>query len=341
VDVSHRSAGGIENQLLVGSCTALAWHPSSGRLIGRESELTSVHEIVRDLAAGQGRSVWIDGEPGIGKTAFLAEALNCIHVPGCQIYAARTEDTVDFFPLRALLDALHIHPGVTDPHRAAIADRLWGRGTGDLILPGNAVTAAAEMLLVLVDRLCSAGPVVLAVDDIQWADDATVAVWGRLDAATQQLPLLLVAAARPVPRRDEVARLRRQLISNGCVNVELERLDEDQVDGLVRQIASAPPGPGLRGLVRQAGGNPLYVRELVDALLRANRIRLTGGVLELSDANTAAPTSLAAAISTRLSFFSDSTTRVLRTAAILGSEFRLEQLSLLVGQPPMALGGHR
>jgi predicted ATPase len=232
-------------------------------LIGREAELAAVRAIVTDLAAGRGRSVWIDGEPGIGKTAFLAEALGRVDVPASQLYASRAEDTVDFFPLRALFDALSIHPAVADPYRAEIADRLWGRGPGGLIRPGKAVTAGAEMLLVLVDRLCAAGPVILIVDDMQWADEATLAVWGRLDRATQQLPLLLVAAARPVPRRAEVDRLRRLLASTGSVNLALEPLDDDQVGLLVEQIASAPPGTSL---VRQAGGNPLYGRELVGAL---------------------------------------------------------------------------
>ena len=89
------------------------------------------------LAAGRGRSAWIDGGPGIGKTAFLAEALGRLDVPGGQLFTSRTEDTVDFFPLRALLDALRIHPGVTDPDRAEIADGLWGRGPGDTFTGGQ------------------------------------------------------------------------------------------------------------------------------------------------------------------------------------------------------------
>lgn len=325
------------DRLIPGWPAALTWHAATGGLIGREPELSVIEATVKDLAAGRGRSVWIEGEPGIGKTAFLGEALRRINVPRGQVYAARAEDAIDFFPLRALLDALRIHPAVTDPRLAEIADRLWGSGTGDPIRPGNSVAAAAEMLLLLVDRLCAVDPMILVVDDMQWADDATVAVWGRLDAATQQLPLLLVAAARPVPRRQEIDRLRRQSTSTGGVNVVLDRLDEDQVGHLVQRIASAPPSAEVRSLVRQAGGNPLYVRELVGALLGGNRVRLIGGVLGLSDGHAAVPKSLAAAIATKLNYLSDSTVRILRSAAILGAEFRLDHLSLLVGQTPTAL----
>jgi hypothetical protein len=158
----------------------------------------------------------------------------------------------------ALLDAFRISPAATDPQQAEIVDTLWGRGADDLVRPGNAVAAAGEMLLVLVDRLCAAGPAIVIIDDMQWADDATVAVWSRLDLATQQMPLLLVAAARPVPRRDAIDRLRCQMVAGGGVTIHLGAFDDDEVGQLVRQVVTAPPGIRLLELLRQAGGNPFY-----------------------------------------------------------------------------------
>jgi len=334
----ERFAGRTDDQFTVGRPAAHTWPHLPVRLIGREAQLAAFERVVKDLAAGQGRSVWIDGEPGIGKSAFLAEALRRVGVEGSRLFEASNTDTDDFFPLRALLEALHITPAATDPDRADIADRLWGREVGDPIRPGNAVTAAAEMLILLVDRLCAVGPVVLAIDDMQWADDATLAVWGRLAEAAQQMPLLLVAAARRVPQRSEIDRIRRRIAQVGGVHIPLDPLPDEQVDQLVRQFASAAPGPGLRGLVHQAGGNPLYVRELVDALIKGNRIRLKpDGTLDLSGSDMSAPPSLAAAIASRLSFLTGTTTRVLRAAAVLGHEFRLEQLGALTGESPMAL----
>lgn len=332
-----RSAEKIAAHRVVRRPALRSWLPVPVPLIGRSEELAAFDAVIDELAAGRGRSVWIEGEPGIGKTAFLSEAIDRIDIRDGAVFGAGYTDMVSMFPLRALMDALRINPAATDPQQAEIVDTLWGRRLDGLIRPGSAVAAAGEMLLALVDRLCAAGPVVLVIDDMQWADDATVAVWSRLDEATQQIPLLLVAAARPVPRREVIDRLRRQMAANGGVTIDLSALDDDEVGLLVRQVVMAPPGIRLLGLLRQAAGNPLYVRELTDALIRGGRIRLIDGSLELSSDDASAPTSLAAATAARLSFLTASTLRVLRMAVVLGQEFGLEQLGLLAGQPPMAL----
>ncbi|WP_433531814.1 helix-turn-helix transcriptional regulator [Micromonospora sp. CA-263727] len=335
--MSDRFAGGIDDRHTSDRPVAWSRPTTPVVLIGREAPLAVFDEVVQEFVRGRGRSVWVDGEPGIGKTVFLAEALGRLDIMGSRLFEARNPDTVDFFPLRAFLDALRIHPTVTDPDRAEIADRLWGRGAGP-DRSGGAVTAAAEMLILLVERLCAAGPVVLAIDDMQWADDATQAVWARLAEATRQMPLLLVAAARRIPRRAEIDRLRHQVSAAGGVDISLDPLDDEQVDRLVRQIASAPPGAGLRALVRRAGGNPLYVRELLGALMKGERVRLADDhTLEFADGDASAPRSLTAAITAGLGYLTGPTTRVLRAAAVLGVEFRLELLSVLTAESTMAL----
>jgi hypothetical protein len=119
------------------------------------------------------------------------------------------------FPLRVVLDCLGIRPGSADPARREIVGPLSGRpaGPGGLADP---VAAAAELVLGLVDRLCAAGPVVLVVDDLQWADEASVAAWGQLARSAEQLPLLLAVGCWPLPRRAEVAALRRGLAGVGA-----------------------------------------------------------------------------------------------------------------------------
>jgi hypothetical protein len=96
-----------------------------------------------------------------------------------------------------MLDCLGVDGRSGGGERAEIAALLRGEGVGGLLPGGNAV-AAAERVLVLVDRLCAVSPVVV-VDDVQWADEVSVSVWHRLAGATAQVPLLLVAVCRPVP----------------------------------------------------------------------------------------------------------------------------------------------
>ena len=98
------------------------------------------------------------------------------------------------------------------------------------------------------------------------------------------------------------------------------------------RLVGATPGPGLHELAARASGNPLYVRELVDALLRERRVRTRSGVADLVAGDGTAPSSLAAAIAERLGFLTDSTAAALRMAALLGMRFTVEHLGLLTAR---------
>jgi hypothetical protein len=125
----------------------------------------------------------------------------------------------------------------------------------------------------LVDELSAAAPAVIVLDDLQWADDASLIVWHQLAASIGQLRLLLIGTCRPAPRRPEVQELRAAVIRHGGAVVTLGPLAETDVTALVTAMLGSPPGDTLRQLTAQAAGNPLYVRELVDAMVR-ERARL-------------------------------------------------------------------
>jgi AAA ATPase domain len=67
----------------------------------------------------------------------------------------------------------------------------------------------AEQLLALITEQCARRPTVLVIDDLQWADQDSVRLWGRLARSVPQMPLLLIGMMRPVPRRDDLLALRR------------------------------------------------------------------------------------------------------------------------------------
>ncbi|MEV7044189.1 BTAD domain-containing putative transcriptional regulator [Amycolatopsis sp. NPDC051061] len=295
---------------------------------GREAELARLCEAVAELGAGTGRSLWLEGEPGSGRTALLAELLAMAQDFRPAFAAADALD--QRFALRPLLDALGVHPRATDERRANLAARLAERSGDDPV----------DSLLGLVRELCAEAPLVLVVDDLHWADDTTLRVWRHLSRETRELPLLLVGACRPVPRPAALDDLRAELDNDVTTVLALPPLADADTHGLATELVGAPPGPGLRTLVSHGSGNPRYVREIVESLLAQSLIVLDGVHAHL-DGNPyqTIPAPLGSRITLYLSFLSSGTRDTLRWAALLGREFSLSDIAVATERPPTALVG--
>ncbi|MDQ7803024.1 AAA family ATPase [Amycolatopsis sp. A133] len=296
-------------------------------LVGRDGELSRLAAWIRDVVAGRGQAVLVDGEPGIGKSALVRAACVTAAEEGCQVYWGAGDELGQALPLLPLLDALEITPVTRDPRRDAVSELLGGdavAGKG-----ADLAAAAAEQLIALVDQLCQDGPAVLVVDELQWADSTTVAVWSRLARSVRQLPLLLIGVMRPVPRRDDLRTLFR--IVRPSERLRLGRLAEPAVLELVAALAGGKPGARLEELAAGAAGNPLYLTELVDALSRSSCLEVdTAGIVELT--GTATPDSLPEAIADRLGFLSEAARSVLRAAALLGDGFSVADLATVTNR---------
>jgi DNA-binding SARP family transcriptional activator/tetratricopeptide (TPR) repeat protein len=304
-------------------------------LVGREPALDRVRALVDDVTAGRGRCLWLEGEMGIGKSALVATALAWAEAAGCQIAHAAADELGQRFPLRLVFDALGVDTESSDPRRAAVAVSLHDLAGQPLLGNGNPVVAVVDQLVTLVKTLCMDGPLVLALDDLHWADEASMLVWHRLAGETARRPLLLIGATRPVPHRNEVDRLRLDVGARGGTNVTLVPLTEPDVASMVNDLVGAPPGPYLREVTARAGGNPLYVHEITDTLLRDQAVALGSGTAEVGrEWVELAPASLVSAVTGRLGYLSDSTREVLRSAALLYcGGVAVEELSTVLGKP--------
>jgi DNA-binding CsgD family transcriptional regulator len=304
--------------------------------VGRGAEVGVLRGLVGGVAAGRGGVAWVEGEPGIGKSALVAEGLAGAAGLGCAVFWGAGDQLRAGFPLGVMLDCLGVDGRSADGERGEIAALLRGEGVGGLLPAGDAVAAAAERVLVLVDRLCAVSPVALVVDDLQWADEVSVSVWHRLAGAAAQMPLLVVGVARPVPARPGLAVARQGVVDRGGAVLPVGPLPAAEVGALVAGLVGARPGDGLLAQAGRAGGNPLYVRELVDALVREDRVRVASGVAEVAggdggDGGGGGPVSLAAAIEGRLGFLSGRAVAVLRVAALLGARFSVRELAVVAG----------
>jgi len=304
-------------------------HPVSPAsvLAGRVSELALLDGYLRELARGSGNAALIEGEPGIGKTTLVRTALASLPVGSCQVFWGTGDELGQEIPLSPFLDALAVRRPSANARRTAIAGLLRGEVSTDR---GSDVPAMlAEQLIALTIDEASTRPVALVIDDLQWADPASIKLWGRLARIARQVPLLLVGLTRPVPQREELLALRRTVAAEA--RVRLLALPQSAVTELVKELVGGRPDAGLLRLAEGAAGNPLYLTELLAALNRSSGIAVTAsGTAHL--AAESVPGSLHAAIADRLDFVSAPTKNVLQAAALLGVEFAVPDLTTILGK---------
>jgi DNA-binding CsgD family transcriptional regulator len=287
--------------------------------VGRDREVRVLRDLLTAVETGVGGVALVVGEQGVGKSSLLRTGLEGAEGRGCRVLWGAADELGQRIPLWLMAECLEAVEGVT---------------VGDGSMGGDAVLAGVERMLAVVDRLCAQSPVVLVAEDLQWADEASLLMWYRLSRSVAQLPLLLAGSCRLGSSHDELARLRRGVAERGGSVVDLAPLADREVRQLVGAMAGGRPGTRLAGVVERAGGNPLYARELMDGLMRQQRVLVEGGVAELAGASAAVrvPVSLAAALEGRIGALPDDAKQVLRWAALLGNEFSMQDLEVVTGR---------
>jgi DNA-binding CsgD family transcriptional regulator len=311
--------------------------------VGREAEVDRLTTLVGQAASGRGAAVVLDGEAGIGKTTLLDTVTAECDRLGVRVFRGGAAVIEQRLPFAVVDGCLGITAG---PHPAAVAadcDRIAALlrdvdGYAKTSAASNHEFVIAEAVLDLVDRWCAQGPVALIVDDVQWADRASMVVLHRLGRSLAQQPLLLVLATWWTAQDETATELVRGLLAHGAQALTLGPLDDAAVARLVADRVGAPAGPALLRVVAGAGGNPMYVGELLAALERERAIRVAGGVADI-DAGTGfpVPRSLVEAVQQRLKFLPGPVRQVLSTASILGPVIDVTELSMVLDMSVPAL----
>ena len=222
-------------------------------LIGRDQELAAIEEVVAAAAAGASETLVLVGDPGIGKSALLAEARRRAAESGLAVIRAHgveAERDLAFGGLMELVGALvDVRARLPEVQRSALATAL-AQAAGSPPDP----FAVASALLGTISLLADEGGVLVAVDDAQWLDgqslDAILFAARRLS----HQGVAFVLAARPTPDLEpRGGRVRR---------LELDGLDGDAAAALLDASSSGPlAGEPRRRLLEVAAGNPLALIE--------------------------------------------------------------------------------
>ena len=237
-------------------------------LFGRDAELRRIDRLIVAASAGEGRTLFVSGPAGIGKTAVLRWLDRRAEERGLRVgvgAAAALEGAWPYAPaLEALADLCRRYPalldGLADEYRSEIEGALRGSS------PEWAGESRHQRLFVSAAELlrlaASGGGAVLIVDDAHDADEASLRLLHYLSRAAVGERILIVVAHRPWPLRPAMDAMRRSLIGRGTsVPLDLGQLpDED-----IRRLASPAVGEDrmlLERVVKLAGGNPFAAIEL-------------------------------------------------------------------------------
>ena len=308
---------------------------------GREAEIAVLRDALDLVESGRRAVVLIEGEAGIGKTRLLDAALDDARRRGMQVAAGRAEELEGMRPFGLMTGVFGCTRSATDPRRAAIGELLSG-GTGER----NPITVTSDpglrfrvvdALADLVEELALAGPLVIGVDDLQWADASSLLTLAALGRRAEYLPVALIACFRPSPRSAELDRLAASLAGPPGRYLSLGGLGAAAVADLAADAMGTAPGQGLLAGLAGAAGNPLFVTEMLAALAQEGMLETAGGRAEV--AQTALPPTLRLTILRRLSFLSDDMLQALRFASILGASFTVTDLSVTMDRPVVELFG--
>jgi DNA-binding CsgD family transcriptional regulator len=297
----------------------------STRLRGRDEELALIAARLDGAASGRDATILVEGTPGSGKTGLLREAAAMAGRRGMRAgtAAAAVGDQVGHMGplLTALFDGPR--PPLDPAGLAALHDlpeqRHW----------------LVEDLASQLERAAMAGPVLVCLDDVQWADPATLAALRRLPGRLAGLPVVWLVAFRSGSPRTALHSTRDTLYDGGAVGLTLEPLAADVVAEIVTDLVGAPPDAALRRLTERAHGSPFLLVELVAGLVEESLVTLDAGVARLVEDRV--PARLQQGMRERLRRHSRMARRVASTAVALGRTFTFDQLATMLDVTPTAL----
>jgi tetratricopeptide (TPR) repeat protein len=311
----------------------------SGRMVARANELAALAAAVHAVEAGEGRTVLLAGEPGVGKTRLAQEIHDLLRRSDFLTAVGRCYEPRASVPYFPFLDATSALFAKCPEHFRVQAGERWPH-LGVLLpdqqnFPSAAPGAHDEQVLVFraaagfLTELAGAGPVAILVDDVQWADVSSLQLLHHLARETRTDRVLLCATYRDtdVGRETGLALALRDMRREGLLDeIAVPRLGREATEELVADILGERELSEELGefVYRRAEGNPYYVGQLAGAL--------TDGSGSDALSSIGVPNSIRSLVEQRMSRLPEESREALREASILGQAFTLDDLRATTGR---------
>jgi ABC-type oligopeptide transport system substrate-binding subunit len=316
-----------------------------GRLVGREDELAQSRAMWSRARSGQGQLLLISGEPGIGKSRLARELATLAVAGGGQALegAAYAEGGLPYGPFRQILRqafrSAQAHgqtlPAQKMPNLMALAPELIVDSAE--VEPASKALADLEQgelleeMVLLLSILSQHRPLLLLLEDMHWADSASLVALRHLTRYARHLPLLLVATYREVEIGQGGAFPRLLLDLNReqlGARIKLGRLDHQGTAALLGILFDEAITPDfLEGIYSETEGNPFFIEEVCKALIDSGKVAFREGRWHRPPvAELGVPQSIQVAIRARVQALPPEAQQLLELAAVLGRDFEVEIL---------------
>jgi len=326
-----------------------------GRLVGRDREVDALRRSWSAAAAGRGGMVLVSGEPGSGKTRLARELADYVRITGGAVLQGGCYELEAATPYLPFVEALRawVHESSDDELRRAVgssgaeisrlAPELESR-IGPF--PEGPELSASEQRLRFFDgvarclfTLAEPGGLLLVVDDLQWADQASLSLLHYVVRLIGRERVLILGCYRETdldrshPLAGALDTWHRE---RSAVRLHLKRLDSEATSAMLKVLLgqSEVTENLAASIYRETEGNPFFIEEIVKTLVDEGQIVCEiGGWCRRDSVELVLPQGVKAAIGRRLDHVSAPTTEVLRTAAILGKTFQFSVLAAVADRP--------
>jgi DNA-binding SARP family transcriptional activator len=275
-------------------------------LAGRAAETTRLREVLAQVAGGRPYVVLLTGEAGVGKSRLTQELSALAFEQGFTVAVGQcsADGPPPLWPWRSI--AASLGEQLTD---APDVQRLLDTALASEFATWDAV--AREVC-----RTARRSPLLLVLEDVQWADEPTRRLLVHLQSVARHEPLCVVVTARVDAVTDQaLGDLAADLARGQTLRLDLAGLAEEDAAVLVRAVAGTADRDSVRALWQRASGNPFFLTELA----------LSGGALSGS---------LADVVLSRLRALPHATVAILEAAAVVDVVFDLDLLALMVERTP-------
>ena len=313
-------------------------------LVGRAEELALLEGALAELTRGEWKAVELLGEPGIGKTRLLSELATRAGRRDQLVLSGSASEVEGDLPFWVFVNALDDYLRGLDPRLLDLLDAGVRTQLGNVFPSLSSVADQNDAhqgeryrthraVRELLERLTATRPLVLILDDVHWADPASVELLGSLLRQPPDAGVLIALAARPgqLPARLKTE-LDHALRADTLTRLTLKAMTRAEAHELL--APSIDPRTAAT-LYDESGGNPFYLEQLARSLGR----RTTGHLaIPRIAADLGVPPPVASALADELAQLSDTAHLVLQGAAVMGDTFEPELAAAAAGVvEPVAL----